>query len=105
MTSWLFLAATILTTVVAQLAFKKYYLSHRLVFVGAAITLFCLAVPCTYMAVRGLGIGRVYVGAALTYVITPLAAQRAFGEHLGRNHMFALGLILAGVIVYNLQIP
>lgn len=105
MSGWPFLAATIMVTVLAQLAYKTYYLRHKPWFLLAAIALFCLAVPCTYMAVRGLGIGRVYVGTALTYVITPLAARRVFDEHLGRNHLLALCLIVAGVVVYNLHIP
>jgi len=101
-TGWLFLAACIVATVAAQLAFKNYFLTHRSMFLVGAVALFCLVVPCTYLAVRELGIGRVYVGAALTYVITPLIARRAFGERLAGNQLFALGLILAGVIVYNL---
>lgn len=104
MSGWLFLTATITVTVLAQLAFKHYYLCQRKRFLFAAIALFCVAVPCTYMAVRDLGIGRVYVGTALTYVITPLAAYRAFGEHLNRNHLLALCLIVSGVVVYNLHI-
>jgi multidrug transporter EmrE-like cation transporter len=104
MSGWIFLAATILATVTAQLAFKQYFLARgfRLPFLSAAVALFCLAVPCTYFAVHELGIGRVYVGAALTYVLTPLAARRLFSEHLDRGHYAALGLILAGVVVYNL---
>lgn len=102
MTGWLFLAITILATVAAQLAFKQYFLSRRKLFVPTAAALFCLAVVCTYFAVRSLGIGRVYVGAALTYVLAPLAARHAFGEHLGRNQFLALALIVAGVVIYNL---
>lgn len=101
MIGWLFLGITILTTVVAQLAFKQYFLSRRKLFIPVAAALFCLAVVCTYFAVRELGIGRVYVGAALTYVLAPLAARRLFGEYLGRNQMLALGLIVAGVVLYN----
>ncbi|HEX5961669.1 MAG TPA: SMR family transporter [Rhodanobacteraceae bacterium] len=102
MSGWIFLAGTIAVTVAAQLAFKQYFRGHRRRFIIAAIALFCLAVPCTYLAVRELGIGRVYVGAALTYVLTPLAARRFFGEHLATSHFAGLGLIVAGVIVYNL---
>lgn len=102
MTGWLFLGITILATLTAQLAFKQYFLSRRKIFVPAAAALFCLAVVCTYFAVRSLGIGRVYVGAALTYVLAPLAARYAFDEHLGRGQFLALGLIVAGVVVYNI---
>ncbi|HET9819680.1 MAG TPA: SMR family transporter [Rhodanobacteraceae bacterium] len=101
MTGWVFLGMTIAATVVAQLAFKQHFLSRRKVFIPIAAVLFCLAVVCTYFAVRELGIGRVYVGAALTYVLAPLAAHRLFGEHLGRNQLLALGLIVAGVVIYN----
>lgn len=102
MSGWLFLALTILVTVAAQLAFKQFFLSRRRRYVITAIALFCAAIPCTYMAVRTLGIGRVYMGAALSYVLAPLAAHRLFGEHLASRHFAALGLILAGVVVYNL---
>lgn len=102
MSGWIFLGVTILLTVVAQLAFKQYFRSGQRLFVAVAVVLFCVAVLGTYLAVRDLGIGRVYVGAALTYVLTPLAARRVFGEYLGPGHYLALGLIVAGVVVYNL---
>ncbi len=102
MSGWLFLGATVLTTVAAQLAFKQYHRGHRRLLLFTAIAMFTLAVPCTYLAVRDLGIGRVYVGAALAYVITPLVARRIFAEHLERSQLAALALILVGVIVYNL---
>jgi drug/metabolite transporter (DMT)-like permease len=90
------------TTVAAQLSFKNYFRTQRRWFVLAAAVLFVLAVVCTYMAVRSLGIGRVYVGAAFTYILTPLATRHLFGERLVHGQYAALGLIAAGVIVYNL---
>lgn len=102
MIGWVFLAACILATVAAQLAFKTYFINRHRLFLITAALLFCAAVPCTYFAVRDLGIGRVYVGTALTYVITPLAAKRVLGEPLQRGQYLALGLILAGVLLYNL---
>lgn len=101
MTGWLCLGITIVATVAAQLAFKQHFLSRRRLFIPIAAILFCLAVICTYFAVRSLGIGRVYVGAALTYVLAPLAANRMFGEYLGRSQLLALGLIVSGVVIYN----
>ncbi len=103
MSGYLFLCATIAVTVCAQLSFKQYFRSRHRRYVMSAIVMFCLAVPCTYFAVRQLGIGRVYVGTALTYVIAPLAAVRAFRETLHRNQLVALCLIAAGVVLYNFQ--
>jgi multidrug transporter EmrE-like cation transporter len=102
MSGWLFLGITIVATVSAQLSFKQHFRSGRWSFLFVAITLFCVAVGCTYLAVRQLGIGRVYVGAALTYVLAPLAAGHLFGERLARSQYIALGLITTGVVVYNL---
>jgi multidrug transporter EmrE-like cation transporter len=99
---WSFLACTIVTSVAAQLSFKSYFQARRQRFVMAAAGLFVLAVVCTYEAVRSLGIGRVYVGAAFTYILAPVVAQHLFGERLVRGQYAALGLIAAGVIVYNL---
>ena len=102
MIGWAFLACMICTTVAAQLSFKHYFLAGRRQFVLTAAVLFVLAVVCTYMAVRSLGIGRVYVSAAFTYILAPLAARYLFGERLRYGQYAALGLIAAGVIVYNL---
>jgi drug/metabolite transporter (DMT)-like permease len=52
--------------------------------------------------VRGLGIGRVYVAAAITYVAAPLLAMRLFDERIGRLQATGLALIVAGVAVYNI---
>jgi multidrug transporter EmrE-like cation transporter len=102
MIAWLFLAVVLLATVAGQLLFKHSHRSGRRVFTAAAIALFLLAVPFTLLAVRDLGIGRVYIAMALSYVITPLAAGALFGETIRSRHALALALILGGVVVYNL---
>lgn len=102
MTGWLFLALSVTATVTAQLAFKKHFLARRFAFLVHAIVLFCLAVPFTFLAARDMGIGKVYIGSALSYVLTPIAAHFAFGERLKREQWAALSLIVAGVVVYNL---
>jgi multidrug transporter EmrE-like cation transporter len=99
---WIALALSLLCTVGAQLLFKHYHLERRRAFLLAAVILFAAAVPSTMLAVRGLGIGRVYVAAALTYVATPLAAIHLFGERVGRLQLAGLAFIIAGVVVYNL---
>jgi drug/metabolite transporter (DMT)-like permease len=67
-----------------------------------AVAMFAAAVPTTMLAVRGLGIGRVYVAAAITYVAAPLLAMRLFDERIGRLQATGLALIVAGVAVYNI---
>jgi multidrug transporter EmrE-like cation transporter len=102
MTSWIALAFCLLCTVGAQLCFKSYHLGHRRIQLLLALVLFAAAVPSTMLAVRGLGVARVYVAAALTYVAAPLLAIHLFGERVGKLQAAGLALILAGVVVYNL---
>ncbi len=102
MISWIALALCLLCTVGAQLSFKAYHLRRQRMLLWMALVLFAAAVPSTMLAVRGLGVGRVYVAAALTYVAAPLLAIRLFGERIGKLQAVGLALILAGVVVYNL---
>ena len=102
MTAWIALAASLLCTVGAQVCFKYYHLRRGRVFLLLALVLFAGAVPSTLVAVRGLGIARVYVAAALTYVATPLIAIRLFQERFSGIQMAGLAFIVAGVVVYNM---
>lgn len=102
MIAWLLLGLALAATIAGQLLFKHSQLEGRRVHVVAAVGLFLLAVPLSVLAARDLGIGRFYIATALTYVATPLAAMAVFGERLTRSQWYALGLILAGVAIYNL---
>jgi multidrug transporter EmrE-like cation transporter len=102
MSGWFFLLLTIVATVAAQLFFKLSHLSARRRYALVAIVLFCSAVPCTLMATRDLGIGKVYIGAALSYVLTPIAAVWLFGERLRRSQWGALTIIVAGIAIYSI---
>lgn len=62
---------------------------------------FCFAVPFSFLAVTRLGIGKVYIGSALSYVLTPIMAEPLLGEKVERTHWKYLALITMGVIVYS----
>lgn len=101
MNAWIALVVCLACTAGAQLSFKAYHLRRRPMLLLLTLALFVLAVPCTMLAVRGLGVGRVYVTAAITYVATPLLAVRMFGERFGRLQALGLAFIVAGVLLYN----
>jgi multidrug transporter EmrE-like cation transporter len=101
MSGWFFLMLTILATVAAQLFFKLSHLAGRRFYLLVAVGLFCSAVPCTLLATRDLGIGRVYIGAALSYVLTPVAAVWLFGERMRGSQWAALAVIVAGIALYS----
>lgn len=101
MSGYLFLSLSVCATTFGQLSFKQFYVAHQRLFQLAAVTLFVFAVPCTYLAVRQLGIGRVYIGSAASYVLAPILARKIFHEQIGPRQWLALALISAGVIIYN----
>ena len=91
-TGYLFLALSVCVTTFGQLSYKQFYVSHHRIFQLVAVSLFVMAVPCTYLAVRQLGIGRVYIGSAASYVLAPILATRFFREHIGTRQWLALAL-------------
>lgn len=101
MIGWLFLALSVACTVAAQLCFKQHHRARRRGYLILAVALFCSAVPCTLLATRQLGIGKVYVGGAAAYVLTPIAAARLFREQLRPAQWLALALIVAGIFLYG----
>jgi multidrug transporter EmrE-like cation transporter len=100
---WLALLASLAATVGAQLYFKSYHLGRQRSHLLMAVVLFTAAVPCTMLAVRDFGIGRVYIATALSYVLAPAAAVYLFHERINRAQACALALIVAGVVTYNLH--
>lgn len=102
MMPWIALALSLACTVGAQLGYKAYHLRRRPALLLLTLALFALAVPSTMLAVRGLGVGRVYATAALAYVAAPLLAIRMFGERMSLFQATGLALIVVGVVVYNL---
>ena len=103
MIGWAALLASLLATIGAQLFFKDYHLRRRRSHLLLAIVLFTAAVPCTMLAVRYFGIGRVYIATALSYAATPAAAVYLFHERMNRMQVAALALIVAGVFAYNVR--
>ena len=98
--AWLFLLGSVLFTVVGQLVYKQYSINKRMLLLIGGVGLFSLAVPCTMWAVRDLGIGMVYVGSSLSYVLAPLLGQIFFAEQVTIRQWGYFGLIMLGVGVY-----
>lgn len=98
--AWLLMIGGAVFSVVGQLAYKQYSNNKQWLWLIGGLGLFSLAVPCTMWAVRDLGIGMVYVGSSISYILAPLLGQVFFGEHVTIRQWGYFGLIMAGVIVY-----
>ena len=98
--AWVFLLGSVLFTVVGQLVYKQYSVNQHKLWLFGGLGLFSLAVPCAMWAVRDLGIGMVYVGSSLSYVLAPLFGQIFFREQITVRQWFYFGLIMLGIVVY-----
>ena len=98
--AWVLLLGSVLFAVLGQLFYKRYSTEKALKWLIIGLTLFCLAVPCTMLAARDLGIGMVYVGSSLSYIMAPVFGALFFGEAVARSQWKYFVLIMLGVIIY-----
>src|SRR5690606_10221670 len=90
------------TTAAAQVSYKKYSLGHGRRNLYLTVLLFGAAPPLTYLAVKGFGVGTVYISTSITYVLVALAGWRVFGERPTRRRVVAMIFIALGILVYGI---
>ena len=96
------LAIALLTTAFAQVAYKHYHVSGRRSSLAMALGLFLLIPPATFVAVRYLGIGKVYVLTSLNYGFVAFMGWKYFGERISKGQLQGLALITLGCLLYAL---
>lgn len=94
-------AMAVVATSVAQVLFRLYFLRRRRVLLFATVGLFCTVPVLNYLALRWWSMSTVYMATGLTYVLVMLLANRVLGEPMDRRKLGSMGLIVAGVVVFN----
>jgi len=100
--AYVLLAAALLTTAFAQVAFKHYHVSGKRSSLLIALGLFLLIPPATFAAVRHLGIGKVYVLTSLNFGFVAFMGWKYFGERISKGQIQGLALITLGCLLYAL---
>ncbi|MFM2308585.1 MAG: Small Multidrug Resistance protein [Chloroflexota bacterium] len=98
--AWFFLVCSVLGVVLGQFFYKRYSMTQNRFWLIVGLGLFCLAVPCNMIAARDLGIGKVYVGQSLSYVLAPVLGMLFFAEPVARAHWKYFALIMGGILIY-----
>lgn len=98
--SYVFVLGSVLCAVLGQLFYKRYSLSTQWVWLVVGLGLFSMAVPCTMLAARELGIGTVYVGSSLSYILAPVFGWWFFAEPVKSTQWKYFVLIMLGVVIY-----
>lgn len=102
MTPWAWLALSLVATATGQVVFKLATERRSRKMTAAAVGVFCIAPPASFFALHGLSLATVYVSTAITQIMVVLVAILFFGERYSASQWAGLGLILAGVVVFNL---
>lgn len=100
-TAYALLFVAVLATAFAQVAFKHYHLSARRSSLVAALLLFASIPPVTFLAIRGLGVGKVYVFTSLSYGLVAFLGWQIFRERINVRQAQGLAVIMLGCIVYT----
>ena len=99
------LASALVTTAIAHICYKRYSINHRRRDLLITIVLFGITPPLTYVAVKSLGVGLVYVCTSINYVAAAMAGKFLFSERLSRRSIVAMSLICCGTLIYALGLP
>lgn len=70
---------------------------------GAALIIYAAATIFWVLALRDLDLSRAYMFMSLSFVIVPVIATLMLGEHLSKGYLIGLGLIIAGIIVTQIN--
>jgi len=104
MNGWAWLAVAIAATASGQLLFKHASVARSRPYTLCAIATFCIAPIAAFMALHSLSLATVYVCTAISQLIVVLASMAMFDERYDHRQWVGLGLILAGVILFNLKV-
>lgn len=97
-----YLSCAIIFTALAQTSYKLYFHKNQLVYLAVTIILFCVVPVMTYLALKSLPLSVVYMSTGLTYVLIMFFAKYILGEFVEKRHVYAVTLIISGVLVYNI---
>ena len=103
MNGWSWLAIAIAATACGQLLYKHASVTRSRMFTLYAIIAFCIAPVAAFMALHSLSLATVYISTAISQLIVVLASMLLFGERYDHRQWAGLGLILTGVIVFNVR--
>jgi multidrug transporter EmrE-like cation transporter len=96
------LAASLLCTAAGMVMFKHYYRSRKRLDFVWSILLFAAVPLTTFLALRSLSLGFVYMSTAATHILVLGMSHFFLGERVPQRALPAIGLILAGILLYGL---
>ena len=101
--SLLALTGTITLPAFGHLAYKLFFREKNKFYVFAAIFCFIFTSVCTFLALQQLTLGFVYASSAITQGLILILGWYYLSEHISRQHVFAIMLIIFGVMLFAIS--
>lgn len=101
MTPARWLALSIVSVAIAQVAFKLYFNRRQWRILACAIVFFIFVPYTSYNALKGLPLATVYVATAASQLLVVLISLGLLGERYSRSQYLGFLLVLAGMVIYN----
>ena len=86
----------------AQIAYKLFFMKQKKLFLVMSLTLFCCIPLLSYLALKKLDLSTVYISTGITYVLVLILARFILNETIDKQHIYAVVLIISGVLVFNI---
>lgn len=96
------LVASLVCTAAGMVTFKHYYRSRKRADFVWSVLLFAGVPVTTFFALRGLSLGFVYMSTAATHILVLGMSHFFLGERIPPRALPAIGLILAGIVIYGI---
>lgn len=91
-------------TAVGQLLFKHGTTDGGVVHTVSGFGFLAAATVCSFLALRTLGIGLVYLSMGLTHVLIVIGSWFLLGEAINRQRVLGSLLVLTGIVAYAISL-
>lgn len=101
MWNWISLSGAIAMTAAGHVEYKVYFFARKRKHLLFAAICFLVAVICSYIALRHLKVGTVYMSTAATQGIVLVLSRYLLKETVSKGQFLAVLTIVVGILIYN----
>jgi multidrug transporter EmrE-like cation transporter len=99
---WLALSISYIVTAVGQVTYKLFSLKKNWSYLFWSIVFFVIAPFTSYIALKKIPVGTVFIGAAIIQVLIIIMSYYILKEKITRDHLISMAFILLGLFCFSL---
>lgn len=99
---WLALSISYIVTAIGQVTYKLFSLKKNWSYLFWSIAFFVIAPFTSYVALKKIPVGTVFIGAATSQVLIIVMSYYILKEKITRDHLISMAFILLGLFCFSL---